>query len=105
MRGTGSTRVVIYYRVPEGSADALISGYHASSAALKGTSGLLGNELLRNAHDPRRYAVLSEWEDLAAFQTWEAAKDHRGQTAPVREFVDPDPRPFAVYEVVASYSA
>jgi heme oxygenase (mycobilin-producing) len=103
----GTVRVVLYFRaVDEQQIEDLTQAYHESSKALQGTPGLLRNELLRNAHEPDRFAVLSEWEDRPAFDEWETGALHKGQTAPIRAFADPTPpgTVFAVYDVVAHYA-
>ncbi|MFE0256722.1 antibiotic biosynthesis monooxygenase family protein [Streptomyces sp. NPDC059010] len=107
----GTVRVTIYVRVRDAQdsddVEKLVQAYHESSKALEGTPGMLRNELLRDVKEPVRFAVLSEWEDRHAFLEWEEGARHKGQTAPIREFADPTPSgmPFAVYEVVAAYSA
>jgi heme-degrading monooxygenase HmoA len=107
----GAVRVLIYVRVGDDQDPAqiekLVQAYHESSKALQGTPGMLRNELLRNLKEPVRFAVLSEWEDQHAFLKWEEGAHHKGQTAPIREFADPSPSgmSFAVYDVVAAYSA
>ncbi|AJT61718.3 hypothetical protein T261_0025 [Streptomyces lydicus] len=82
------------------------SAYHEASTRLAGVPGLLGNELLRSVHDPKGFVVVSSWRDLAAFQEWERGTGHKGQTAPLRPYRDMSlRRPFAVYQVTASYPA
>ncbi|MFI8520750.1 antibiotic biosynthesis monooxygenase family protein [Streptomyces sp. NPDC085481] len=100
----GRIRVMLYLRAAEGDAGAVTEGYHRVSRDLAGTPGLLGNELLREATDPGAYAVLSEWESMAAFRDWEAGSAHRGATSPLRPFQDTERRsPFALFEVDAAY--
>ncbi|MEV4875829.1 antibiotic biosynthesis monooxygenase family protein [Streptomyces cyaneofuscatus] len=100
----GRVRVLLHLRAAEGDVPAVADAYHRISKDLAGTPGLLGNELLREVTDPGAFAVLSEWESLAAFQGWEAGSAHRGTTSPLREFQDRErPSPFALFEVSARY--
>ncbi|MFE9253823.1 antibiotic biosynthesis monooxygenase family protein [Streptomyces sp. NPDC006879] len=83
---------------------AVREAYHLVSKRLAAVPGMLGNELLRSPHDPTALAVVSRWESLAAFRTWEAGADHRQDTAPLRPYRDTrTSSPFAVYEVEAAY--
>lgn len=101
---TSKVRVLIYARAPESHPDAVTEAYHQVSRALSGSAGLLGNELLRSASDPRNFVVLSEWESMAAFSEWEQQQEHRVLTAPLRPFHDREPSvPFGLYEVIAAY--
>ncbi|MGY1434625.1 antibiotic biosynthesis monooxygenase family protein [Streptomyces reniochalinae] len=102
--GAGRVRVLLYLRAAESEVAAVEEAYHRISKDLAGTPGLLGNELLRETSDPGAFAVLSEWENLAAFRTWESGSAHRGTTSPLRAYQDGErPRPFALYEVAAEY--
>jgi heme oxygenase (mycobilin-producing) len=101
----GTARVIIYYRAPSGDAEVIEKAYHAISAELAATDGLLRNELLRDRDEPDSFLVLSEWRSLADFQTWETGPAHRGTTSPLREYQDRDRghRHYGVYDVVAVY--
>ncbi|HEX8780805.1 MAG TPA: antibiotic biosynthesis monooxygenase [Nocardioides sp.] len=99
-------RVLVYALAPGDDPDGVTRAYHLVSEELAGTDGLLGNELLRSVHDPHRFAVLSEWESLAAFNAWERGTAHRPATAPLRPFQDHTRgSSFDVYAVQASYRA
>lgn len=86
-------------------AEGVERAYHQISAALQGTPGLLGNELLREfGRADGGFVVLSEWESMAAFEAWEQGADHRTTTAPLRPYQDTSRgRPFGLYEVIARY--
>lgn len=95
-------RVLLFLRAP--GAEQVAVGYHRISTELAGTPGLLGNELLRDVHQPERFIVISEWSSHAAFLEWESGAAHRGVTAPLREFQDPAVSPpFGVFEITARY--
>jgi heme-degrading monooxygenase HmoA len=97
-------RVIVYSVTPDDEPGAVAAAYHRICADLKGTPGLLGNELLRRVDDNRRFAVMSEWENLSAFRAWESGPGHRGTTAPLRPYHD-TAMPAAIYEVAAAYGA
>lgn len=98
----GRVRVLLFHEAPD--AAAVTAAYHAVSAELAGTPGLIGNELLSSVHDPTWVLVMSEWTDLAAFDAWERGTAHKGQTSALRPFRDTRMvRPFGVFEVRASY--
>ncbi|WP_433254670.1 antibiotic biosynthesis monooxygenase family protein [Streptosporangium sp. CA-135522] len=102
--GGRPVRVVVWYRAPDGKADAVTSAYHGISKEMAGTPGLLDNELLRSATDPSAFAVMSRWRDVDAFNVWERGPSHQSSTAPLVPYLDRAPnRPFELYEVTASY--
>jgi len=97
-------RVLVYAAAPSGEPAAVEAAYHQISRDLAGTPGMLRNELLRAADDPGAFVVMSEWESLAAFRSWEEGAAHREATAPLRRYQQaPGPRPFRIYEVAATY--
>ncbi|MFE0155620.1 antibiotic biosynthesis monooxygenase family protein [Nonomuraea sp. NPDC059007] len=101
---SGRVRVMVHVRLPDDDPDAVSRVYHRISGELAGTEGLLSNELLRSTQDPRRCAVLSEWESLHAFRSWEQGAQHRDTTAPLRPYQDDAHGPsFAIYAVEAAY--
>lgn len=102
--GPGRVRVLIYAAAPADDPAGVTSAYHAISERLRGTPGLLGNELLHAVGDDGSFVVMSEWVSLAAFRAWEQGAEHRDDTSPLRRFQrPPHPRPFGIYEVTAAY--
>ncbi|MEV0980896.1 antibiotic biosynthesis monooxygenase [Streptomyces sp. NPDC049915] len=101
----GEVRVVVYQAAyDDAQLTAVREAYHRVSERLAGVPGMLGNELLRSPADPTALAVMSRWESLEAFRTWEAGSGHRQDTAPLRPFRDTRTGvPFAVYQVDAAY--
>ncbi|HEY9373877.1 antibiotic biosynthesis monooxygenase [Streptomyces sp.] len=100
----GRVRILLRLRPAPGEVPEVEKAYHRISEDLAGTPGLLGNELLREITDEGAYAVLSEWESMAAFRDWEAGSAHRGTTSPLRPYQDAERgSPFALFEVAASY--
>jgi len=97
-------RVLVYASAPAAGPDVIAEVYHRISRELTGTPGLLGNELLRSAHDPAAHVVTSYWADLKAFRSWESGSDHRLTTAPLRPFQTPG-WPAGIYQVVGTYPA
>ncbi len=102
---TGRARVIVWHKAPAGGPAELERAYHAISEQLAGTPGMLGNELLRSVQRPDRFAVLSEWETLAAFQAWEQGPDHRSYTSPLRQYQDRErvDGHYEIYEVTAAH--
>lgn len=97
-------RVLVYASAPDAAPDAVGEAYHRISTDLAGTPGLLGNELLRSTIERSGYVVMSEWESLSAFQTWEQGQQHRDTTAPLRPLQEHrQGGSFGLYEVVATY--
>ncbi|WP_225447201.1 antibiotic biosynthesis monooxygenase [Streptacidiphilus sp. PB12-B1b] len=96
---------MVYQRArDQAELSAIQEAYHLVSKRMEGVPGLLGNELLRSAHDPSGLVVMSRWSDLAAFQAWEQGSEHRADTAPLRPYQDTRMEiPFGVYEVDAAY--
>ncbi|MEV0998887.1 antibiotic biosynthesis monooxygenase [Nonomuraea sp. NPDC050202] len=95
-------RVLLYHTATDVAA--IEKAYHEASNRLAGVPGLLSNELLRSVTDDGGFVVVSMWRSLADFQEWERGPDHKWQTAPLRPFRDGRmSRPFAVYQVTASY--
>jgi heme oxygenase (mycobilin-producing) len=100
----GRVRVLVFVSNPEAAAAEVEHAYHTVSRDLLGVPGLVGNQLMQSVHDPGRFVVMSEWEDLAAFSSWEQGPRHRDVTAPLRPLQDPDRKPsFAIYRVTAEY--
>jgi heme-degrading monooxygenase HmoA len=80
-----------------------VTAFGAIARELRGTPGLLGSELLQACGDVGSVVVMSEWESMAAFRTWEEGATHRSTTAPLRPYQDRGrDRPFEIYEVAAS---
>jgi heme-degrading monooxygenase HmoA len=79
--------------------------YQRTSQGLAGTAGLVGSELIRSLDDPASYVVVSEWESMDAFSTWEQGPAHREATTPLRHFQDRVRAggPYGVYEVTAAF--
>ncbi|MFC7384859.1 antibiotic biosynthesis monooxygenase family protein [Sphaerisporangium rhizosphaerae] len=99
----GRVRVALYLNEPESDKGSIESAYHQISTTLAGRAGLRGNELLRSLRDPRRYAVLSEWDDLPAYREWERSPEHLPTTSPLARYHDKNLGIFGSYEVVAAY--
>lgn len=96
----GRARVLLFVQAPEEERTAVEAAYHRVSDSLKGTPGLLRNELLHSCSQPTSYVVLSEWESLESFRVWEQGPVHRGSTPdPLRRYTTG----VAFYEVLGAY--
>ncbi|AQZ63515.1 Antibiotic biosynthesis monooxygenase [[Actinomadura] parvosata subsp. kistnae] len=101
---SGQVRVLLHITAEHSGAAAVEDAYHRTSRALRGIPGLLGNELLRSAHDPTSFAILSWWRDMDAYLAWEQDPAHRTITAPLRPMQDTSrSSSFAVYTAHAAY--
>ena len=101
---TARARVLLWHRAPADDPGAVERAYEQISRQLSGTPGLLGNELLRATGEAGSLVVMSEWESLAAFRSWEETVQHRPSTSPLRPYQDRTrERFFEVYEVVAAF--
>jgi heme oxygenase (mycobilin-producing) len=96
-------RVLVWYRTPDSGEETVMRACEWINDALSGTKGFLGSELLRARSDPAGLLVMSEWESLSSFETWEAGAAHMETTASLRAYRDQtQPRPFEVYQVLIS---
>lgn len=99
---SGAVRVLLYHRTADG--EGIAAGYRAVSKRLAAIPGQLGNELLRDVHDPEAFVVLSKWASLSAFDAWERGDSHRENTAEIRPYRDlTGERSFAVLVVTDTY--
>ncbi|MFC6085818.1 antibiotic biosynthesis monooxygenase family protein [Sphaerisporangium aureirubrum] len=99
----GRVRVALYLNEPENDKGSIENAYHQISTTLRGRTGLRGNELLRSLRDPRRYAVLSEWDDVTTYREWERSPEHLPTTSPLARYHDKGLGIFGSYEVLAAY--
>lgn len=81
-----TARVMVFATVREGEEQAFEAAYARVTSQVKGTRGHLRDELLRRRDRPGHYVLLSEWESLDAFLSWEDAPIHREITTPMRPF-------------------
>ena len=94
------TRVLVSATIRPGDEEAFERDYAAMTARMKGTPGLVGDELLRHSTgedvmpgaepsaDPggTGYILLSEWESKEKFLAWEDAPIHMQTTTPMRPY-------------------
>lgn len=98
-------RIMLYHRAPSAETGVVEKAYREISEELSGTPGLLGNELLRSLTDPDVFVVLSEWQSVEAFDSWDKGPDHKGQTSPLRPYQDQTrEKPWEILAVIDSYS-
>lgn len=69
------------------------------SNTIKGTTGYIRDELLRDPSDPTAYIMMSEWESRDAFLHWEQSSIHKQNTSPLRAYWTAASQ-FNVYEVI-----
>jgi heme-degrading monooxygenase HmoA len=63
--------------------------YASVRTRVAGTPGHLRDSLYRDAEDPSRYILESEWESEERFRAWEDLPIHRQTTAPMHPFWRP----------------
>lgn len=103
--GTVGARILVFYRAPDDDPTVVERIYSEVSDQMRGTAGMLGNQLMKDITDPGSYVVASDWEDMAAFSAWDKSAGHR-RTIPLDPYQDSDSsrrKHFGIYEVVASY--
>jgi cytochrome P450/heme-degrading monooxygenase HmoA len=94
-------RVLVWYRCRQPEFADFVARFHAIGTQLVGVPGLLGSELLGAHREEGSLVVMSEWESMQAFATWEVG--HQPTTEPLREYQDTTrPYRFELYHVVAS---
>ncbi|WP_131744857.1 antibiotic biosynthesis monooxygenase family protein [Frankia sp. Cppng1_Ct_nod] len=81
-----TARILVFASVAPELAHGFEQAYTQVTARMKGTPGLLGDELLRDGEDPGRYLLLSEWESEEQFLAWESAPIHQEITVPMRPY-------------------
>jgi heme-degrading monooxygenase HmoA len=87
-----AARVMVFAKINRGDEEAFEAAYAQVTATVKGTSGHIGDELLRRAEPPdpddgpRTYVLLSEWESKEAFLAWEDAPVHTEKRNPMTPY-------------------
>lgn len=79
-------RVMVTATIDRTSKEAFEAAYCRVTDLMRGTPGLLGDELLSDVDQPGRYVLLSEWEDEESFLAWESSGTHRQTTVPMRPY-------------------
>ncbi len=80
------TRVMVFARIDEQHAEQFEAAYAEVTRTVAGTTGHIRDELLRDADDPGKYVLLSEWISAEQFLAWENAPVHRAVTTPMRPY-------------------
>jgi heme-degrading monooxygenase HmoA len=98
----GGVRVLLFHTAAD--AEGIRQAYERVSERLAGVPGLLGNELLQSADDRTDFVVISWWQDMDAFTSWERGQEHRNDTAPLRPYRGGGRgAPFGIYQVLAAH--
>jgi heme-degrading monooxygenase HmoA len=79
-----SVRLVVDFRLKEGTEDDLTAAYAALVARATQEPGLIGHQLCQSLDDPGRWLVTSEWESPEQSTAWDQSDDHRRLLAPMR---------------------
>ncbi|SDD40887.1 2-polyprenyl-6-methoxyphenol hydroxylase [Geodermatophilus telluris] len=86
--GTGraaAVRTVLRVRAREGCEDAFAAAWRQAAAAVARVPGVLRQELVRDADDPRWYGFVSDWTDRAAADAFEGSAAREVLTAALRD--------------------
>ena len=80
--------VILFLR--EDTPGEVARAYQDTSWVTEAIPGLLSTDLVREAEDPARYLLMSQWSDLAAFRAWQTGPDHAGgaKPSPLRPYQD-----------------
>ena len=81
-----TARIMVFAQVATDEGEAFEKAYLQVAERMRGTSGLLADELLRGAADDGQYVLLSEWESVERFHTWHDDDAHREVSAPMRPY-------------------
>ena len=85
-----AARMMVFAKIKPGEEEAFEAAFAEVTRKVKGTSGHVKDELLRDVtepvkeDEPRNYILLSEWESVDAFLAWEDAPIHMQTTTPMR---------------------
>jgi heme oxygenase (mycobilin-producing) len=79
-------RVMVHARIKPGQETAFEDAFEQVRANVRGTSGHLGDQLLRAGEEPGTYILLSEWRSREEFLAWEESPVHRQLTTPMRPY-------------------
>jgi heme oxygenase (mycobilin-producing) len=87
-----AARVMVFAKINRGDEEAFEQAYAQVTAAVKGTPGHIGDELLRRAipaddpDAPCSYILLSEWQSKDRFLAWENAPVHTEKRNPMTPY-------------------
>lgn len=87
MTATGVFRVILDIDVVDGGADGFEQAWLGVAEVIGAQPANLGQWLLRDAEQPLRYLVVSDWTDEASFRRFEVSDPHtdnRRRLAPYR---------------------
>lgn len=83
-------RVIFMITVAEEATERFLAAYDDIARRVAGIPGHVEDQVARSTTDPTRWVITSEWENAAAFETWERSTEHRTLVAPMRDcFTDP----------------
>lgn len=78
-------RVVFLIRVPADKTPGFLAAYEQIRYQVaSGVPGHRVDQVCQSAADPEQWLITSEWDSLAAFETWERDDAHRTLVSPLR---------------------
>lgn len=86
----GSVITFLHMQVGEQAHEQVSAVYRElTPQILDGSPALVTSSLARNrdSHQQEAYLIVSEWDDVDAYQAWESSEDHRGELRPLIRLV------------------
>ena len=96
-----TARAMVFVELEPEQGETFESTFAGVASQVRDTPGLLANMLLRKAHQPGSYIVMSEWESKEHFLGWEDVPSHRELTKPLQEYWSGAGSSRALFEVIS----
>lgn len=80
-----TVRVVLTVGIKAGEEQEFEREFRDVAKSVAGAPGLLGQVLCRDAGDPTRYLIISDWSGREEFRRFEVSPEQDEATAPVRK--------------------
>jgi heme-degrading monooxygenase HmoA len=77
---------MVFATIKAGTQEAFEAAFAGVTQQVRGTSGHIKDELIKEADSLNSYILLSEWESREAFLAWENAPIHKETTTPMRPY-------------------
>jgi heme oxygenase (mycobilin-producing) len=78
-----TARIMVQVTVNDGAQEEFERTFREIAPEIDTAPGLIQHQVIRSREDPSRYIMLSEWENVDAFDSWEVTKGHRDLVRPL----------------------